>query len=100
MSLEVTLRNAISGLGVTQKNIEIVSRNSSNVQTEGYTRKIHQQQQLDPRVGGVTSLDAVRVVDDALRDRRADAGDRLQLVDRRGVGIDRGPCRPDGHQQR
>jgi flagellar hook-associated protein 1 len=67
MSLEVTLRNAISGLGVTQKNNEIVSRNTSNVQTEGYTRKIHQQQQLDPRVGGVTSLDAIRVVDDALR---------------------------------
>lgn len=67
MSLEVTLRNAVSGLAVTQKNIEVVSRNVSNGQTEGYTRKIHKQEGRDPRVGGVNALDAVRIVDEAMR---------------------------------
>lgn len=67
MSLEVTLRNAVSGLAVTQKNIEVVSRNVSNGQTEGYTRKIHKQENRDPRVGGVNALDAVRIVDEAMR---------------------------------
>jgi flagellar hook-associated protein 1 FlgK len=67
MSLEVTLRNAVSGLAVTQKNIEVVSRNVSNGQTEGYTRKIHKQEARDPRIGGVNALDAVRIVDEAMR---------------------------------
>lgn len=67
MSLEVTLRNAVSGLAVTQKNIEVVSRNVSNGQTEGYTRKISKQEIRDPNVGGVISLDAVRIVDTAMQ---------------------------------
>jgi flagellar hook-associated protein 1 FlgK len=67
MSLDVALRNAVTGVSVTQRHIEIVSRNVSNLDTPGYTRKIHQQEQRDPRIGGARSTDAVRIIEDALQ---------------------------------
>ncbi|HZH28401.1 MAG TPA: flagellar hook-associated protein FlgK [Azospirillaceae bacterium] len=67
MSLDVSLRTAISGLAVTQKGLDVVSRNVANVQTPGYTRKIHQQAPLDPQVGGARALDPIRIVNEALQ---------------------------------
>ena len=68
MSLIGALNNAISGLGVTQRNIDVVSRNVSNLQTPGYTRKINQQSQRDPASGGgARSDDAIRIVNTALQ---------------------------------
>jgi len=67
MSLDVALRNAITGVNVTQRHIEIVSRNVSNLDTPGYTRKIHQQEQRDPSVGGARSTDAIRIIEEALQ---------------------------------
>ena len=43
MSLDIALQNSLSGLRVAQGGLDIVSRNVTNANTEGYTRKIAQQ---------------------------------------------------------
>lgn len=40
MSLALTLENALSGLNVNQRNLQVTGNNVANVNTEGYTRKI------------------------------------------------------------
>jgi flagellar hook-associated protein 1 FlgK len=44
MSLDVSLRNALAGLNVAQRGMDVVSRNISNTDTPDYTRKIARQE--------------------------------------------------------
>jgi flagellar hook-associated protein 1 FlgK len=65
MSLVSTLEKALTGLRASQAGIDIVSRNLSNVNTPGYTRKF---QQLQPQTfdgvgAGVEQLPEARFVD-------------------------------------
>ena len=44
MSLSAVLANAVSGLAVAQNALSVTSGNVANVNTEGYTRKLAQQE--------------------------------------------------------
>ena len=68
MGLSTALNTALSGLRVNQASIEIVSRNISNVDTAGYTKKTADQKALllaDKT--SVLELNAKRVVDQVLQ---------------------------------
>ena len=68
MGLSNVLGTAMSGLGVTQSSIEIVSQNIANSTTEGYTRKLHDQDYLDADGSTyVRSLEATRALDKMLQ---------------------------------
>ena len=59
MSLSAVLSNALSGLAVAQNALSVTSNNVANVNTEGYSRKLAQQEARGHR-----------------RPRRRGAGDR------------------------
>lgn len=63
------LNSALSGLRIAQSNINLISSNIANVNTEGYTRKTQQQSSLvvDNRTVGVLSQQIERAVDKFLR---------------------------------
>ena len=46
MSLNIALYNAISGLQANSRGLDVTAQNVSNVNTEGYSRKIVQQQSV------------------------------------------------------
>jgi len=68
MGLSSALNTALSGLRVNQASIEIVSRNITNADTPGYTRKIADQRSV--LLAGQTSvmeLNSKRIVDSVLQ---------------------------------
>ncbi|WP_207476511.1 flagellar hook-associated protein FlgK [Arenibaculum pallidiluteum] len=69
MGLDVSLRHALSGLGVAQKHMEVVSRNISNTDTPGYTRKVAQQatQVVNGQSYGVDITGIQRTIDQYLQ---------------------------------
>ncbi len=50
MSLSIALQNAVSALQTSTKALDITTQNVANVNTEGYSRKIVDQQSVS--VGG------------------------------------------------
>ena len=68
MSLNAVLSNALSGLTVAQNALAVTSNNVANVNTEGYSRQIAQQESvvLDGRGAGARALATTRAVDDLL----------------------------------
>ena len=74
MSLNVALTNAISGLHLNQAALDVVAQNVANVNTEGYSRKIVQQQTvvLGGMGSGVEITEIARNVNEyVLKDMRA-----------------------------
>jgi flagellar hook-associated protein 1 FlgK len=65
MSLSLALNTSLSGLGINQKALEVVSQNIANVNTAGYSRKILSQQAeyLAGNGVGVSLSDVSRKVD-------------------------------------
>ena len=65
MSLNLSLLSALSGLQTTQGAMRIVSNNTANVETEGYTRKIADEttRTLEGQGVGVSLAEARRSVD-------------------------------------
>lgn len=77
MSLTTALQNALSGLQTAQANIQVISNNVTNANTEGYTRKIVQQTSrvLAGEGRGVELGDITRIVDQRiLSDLRSNLG--------------------------
>lgn len=73
MSLNVALYNAVSGLMLNQRSMDVTAHNVANVNTEGYSRKIVNQESmvLDGFGAGVRLTDISRNVDQyLLRDVR------------------------------
>jgi flagellar hook-associated protein 1 FlgK len=68
MSLNVALLNALSGLQVNQRLLDLTSQNIANVNTDGYSRKVATQQSvvLDGVGGGVQLGPVTRNVNEAL----------------------------------
>ena len=68
MSLSAVLSNAMSGLAVAQNALSVTSSNVANVNTEGYTRKLAQQEAvvIDGRGAGARATDTTRAVDEFL----------------------------------
>lgn len=68
MSLTSSLQSAVSGLSSSQRGLEIISNNVSNVNTEGYTRKVFSQKTnvLGGEGNGVLNTEYRRVVDENL----------------------------------
>jgi flagellar hook-associated protein 1 len=69
MTLNLSINNALSGLRVAQKSLDLVSHNIANAQTEGYTRKTRAQESVV--IGGtgygVRDLEVKRNVDQSLQ---------------------------------
>ena len=64
MGLTNVLGTAMSGLGVTQSSIEIVSQNIANSTTKGYSRKLHDQTYVNADGSNfVRSVEATRSLD-------------------------------------
>lgn len=79
MSLIAALNNAMSGLRVAQHALDVTANNVANVNTEGYTRKIVQQEAviLEGRGAGARAVDPTRAVDDFLSARVLEQQARL-----------------------
>lgn len=71
-SITASMQTALSGLAAAQQALAVTSNNVSNVNTEGYTRKLPQQNTLviEGRGVGVQSQDVTRVVDEYLTGER------------------------------
>ncbi len=73
MSLNIALFNAVSGLQLNQRALDVIAQNVANVNTEGYSRKIvHQESVILSGVGsGVRVADIARNVNEfMLKDLR------------------------------
>ncbi|WP_084462710.1 flagellar hook-associated protein FlgK [Oceanibaculum pacificum] len=86
MSLNIALQNALSGLRVSQGGMDIVSRNISNANTEGYTRKVAEQLNVVYRGqgAGAALAEVRRQVDEGLRrelENSTSLQSKLQVVD-------------------
>lgn len=68
MSLLGALSNAMSGLAVAQHALDVTANNISNMNTEGYSRKLVSQEAVivDGRGAGAQARDPARAVDDYL----------------------------------
>ncbi|MEZ5691686.1 MAG: flagellar hook-associated protein FlgK [Rickettsiales bacterium] len=68
MSLALALNNSLTGLNINRQSLAVLSQNISNANTEGYSRKIVNQESiyLDGQGAGVRIEDVVRKVDDYL----------------------------------
>ncbi len=66
MSLGIALQNAISGLQLNSRSLDVTAQNIANVNTEGYSRKIVQQQAvvIAGQGAGVEIADISRVVNE------------------------------------
>ena len=74
MSLNIALYNAVSGLQLNQRALDIIAQNVANVNTEGYSRKVvHQESVILNGIGsGVRIADIARNVNEfMLKDTRA-----------------------------
>ncbi len=78
MSLSLALNSALNGIKTSQNAIDLTSSNISNVNTEGYSRKVYKQSTLvlnDGRSNGAISALSTRQIDEnMLRDLRREAG--------------------------
>src|SRR3989339_1460573 len=77
MSLTLGLSTAISGLQVSQRNLDLISHNISNVNVEGFSRKTvnSESRVLAGRGAGVQIGSVTRTVDENLRkDLRTETG--------------------------
>lgn len=68
MSLTLALNNSLSGLNINRQSLAVLSQNIANANTQGYSRKIIEQQSLylDGNGAGVSIKDISRKVDDYL----------------------------------
>ena len=82
MSLNIALYNAVTGLQLNQRALDITSQNVANVNTEGYSRKIIEQQAMviDGQGAGVKIAAITRRVDEfLLKDMRETLGRMLRF---------------------
>ncbi len=65
MSLQATLANALSGLNVSQRALSVTAHNVANANTEGYARKIVEQESVfvGDRGAGARTLEVARLTD-------------------------------------
>jgi flagellar hook-associated protein 1 FlgK len=81
MSLNIALYNAISGLQANSRSLDVTAQNVSNVNTEGYSRKVAQQQSVfvNGQGAGVEIVKVSRKVNEfmisQLRDAITNLGD-------------------------
>lgn len=68
MSLTLALNNSLSGLNINRQSLAVLSQNIANANTQGYSRKIIEQESLylDGNGAGVSIQDISRKVDDYL----------------------------------
>ncbi len=68
MSLTLALNNSLSGLNINRQSLAVLSQNIANANTQGYSRKIIEQESLylDGNGAGVSIKDISRKVDDYL----------------------------------
>lgn len=68
MSLAATLRTAVAGLATAQRALDVTAHNVANASTEGYVRKVHEQEAWvqDGQGLGSRALAPRRVVDEFL----------------------------------
>ena len=83
MSLNIALYNAISGLQVNTRGLDVTAQNVANVNTEGYSRKIVQQQSvvIQGQGSGVEIADVSRQVNEFMITQLRDAITNLGSVD-------------------
>ncbi len=78
MSLSLAMNSALNGLKTSQSAIDLTSNNISNINTEGYTRKVYRQSTLvlaDGRSSGAISALSTRQIDEnMLKHLRTEAG--------------------------
>ena len=69
MSLNIALRTALTGLSLQQSALQVTANNISNVNTEGFTRKIVETTSVEVAglAAGVRLVDVTRYVDDFLQ---------------------------------
>lgn len=95
MSLMSALSNARSGLAVAQHALDVTANNVANVNTEGYSRKLVQQEAvlLDGRGVGARSTDPQRAADEFLaarmREQQARVGRSEALDGFQSAALDR-----------
>ena len=82
MSLNIALLNAISGLQTSSRGLDVTAQNVSNVNTEGYSRKVvHQQALVIAGMGaGVDIAEISRAVDNFLVKETRSATSSLNTV--------------------
>jgi len=82
MSLNIALLNAISGLQTSSRGLDVTAQNVSNVNTEGYSRKVvHQQALVIAGTGaGVDIAEISRAVDNFLVKETRSATSSLNTV--------------------
>lgn len=95
MSLSLALNNSLSGLNINRQSLAVLSQNIANANTQGYSRKILEQESLylDGHGAGVNIKDVTRKVDDylvrAVREQTSNVGqgdtindyaDRIQIL--------------------
>ncbi len=70
MSLTAALASAVSGLNVAQRALAVTANNVANANTEGYSRKVLNQQAVvvGSRGAGVEATDVTRITDQFLTD--------------------------------
>ena len=76
MSLNIALYNAVSGLQLNQKSLDVIAQNVANVNTEGYSRKVVNQESviLNGIGSGVRIADITRNINEfMLKDMRGAA---------------------------
>jgi flagellar hook-associated protein 1 FlgK len=83
MSLNAILSNALSGLSVAQNALAVTANNVANVNTEGYSRQVAQQEAvvLDGRGAGARALPTTRAVDELLAGREREQAGRVGRSD-------------------
>jgi flagellar hook-associated protein 1 len=95
MSLSLALSNSLSGLNINRQSLAVLSQNIANANTQGYSRKIIEQESLylDGNGAGVSIKDVTRKVDDylirSIREQTSEVGfgdtvndysDRIQIL--------------------
>ncbi|MCP4394137.1 MAG: flagellar hook-associated protein FlgK [Alphaproteobacteria bacterium] len=82
MSLALSLNAAIAGLQAAQNGLDVTSQNVANINTEGYTKKVHNQVSwvVAGNPAGVRTLAFDRVVDESLiKGLRGETGESKYL---------------------
>ena len=72
MSLSSSISSALNGIRTSQRAMDVVSENVSNIHTEGYSRKVYTQKTLVLNTGvssGAVSNTDLRQVDMKMRDQ-------------------------------
>ena len=79
MSLNAVLSNAIGGLAVAQNALSVTANNVANVNTEGYSRQLPQQeaQVIGGRGAGARTAATTRAVDELLIERAREQHGRV-----------------------